>query len=102
MLTVKKQEKSAQHIWSFSKNCPLIKVISHELPGKPWETIGAAEGLSAEYLIRCCTIIFAEYGLPQGILSDTGTNFFSRKLRGFCRKLNIQLAISSSYNNNNG
>ena len=35
------------------------------------------EGLSAENLTNAVKIIFMEYGLPQKIISDTGTNFVS-------------------------
>ena len=35
------------------------------------------EGLSAENLINVVKIIFAKYGIPRKIMSDTGTNFIS-------------------------
>ena len=55
------------------------------------------EGLSAESLIAAVKAIFAEYGTPQGIMSDAGSNFISEKLRNFCHSLNIEQAVSSSY-----
>ena len=33
------------------------------------------EGLSAKNLTNAVKIIFAEYGIPQKIMSDAGTNF---------------------------
>ena len=35
------------------------------------------EGLSAENLTNTVKIIFAEYGIPCKLMSDTGTNFIS-------------------------
>ena len=40
---------------------------------------------------------FVEYGHPKKIVSDVGTNFTSDQLKDFCRKMNIQQAITSSY-----
>ena len=40
---------------------------------------------------------FFEYRLPKKIKSDAGSNFVSQKFREFCRYLNIQLTIFSSY-----
>ena len=42
-------------------------------------------------------IIFSEYGLPMKIMSDAGGNFMSEKFKKFCKKLNIELTVSSSY-----
>ena len=69
-------------------------------PSKPWDKIGAdmftlnkkhylcivdyhskfpiikkAEDLSADSLILTCKVIFAEYGIPRRIMSDSGGNF---------------------------
>ena len=53
------------------------------------------EGLSAENLIATIKIIFAEYGIPCKLMSDTGSNFISEKFKGFCSSLNIDQAVSS-------
>ena len=55
------------------------------------------EDLLADSLILACIIIFSEYGLSRKIMSDTGANFISEKFEKFCRKLNIECAVSSSY-----
>ena len=55
------------------------------------------EGLSTESLITTTKIIFAEYGILQKLMSDTGTNFVSDKFRKFCNSLNIKQAVSSAY-----
>ena len=57
------------------------------------------EGLSTESLITTIKIIFAEYEIPQKLMSDTGTNFVSDKFRKFCSRLNIEQAVSSAYHN---
>ena len=48
-----------------------------------------SKGLSADDLIRAAKITFAEFGLPNKIVSDAGTNFVSDKFKQFCRQLNI-------------
>ena len=53
--------------------------------------------LSAGSLILTCKIIFAEYGIPKKIMSDSGGNFVSDKFKTFCKSLNIEQAFSSSY-----
>ena len=99
------------------------KTLLHQLQDRPWECVGAdilsknskhylciinyhrivlvikqAEGLSADYLIKTCMIIFAEYRFPNRLMSDSGTNFISEKFQDFCRCLGIHHAVSSSYN----
>ena len=59
------------------------------------------DGLSADNLIRAVKIVFAECGLPKNTVSDAGKNFISDKLIQFCRQLNIQQAITSSYHHQN-
>ena len=41
------------------------------------------EGLSAESLITTVKVIYAEYGIPHRLMSDTGSNFVSEKFRSF-------------------
>ena len=50
-------------------------------------------------LVQMAKMAFAEYGLPKNIVSDTGMNFTSEKFREFCRLMNIQHSITSSYHN---
>ena len=52
--------------------------------------------LSADKLILTCKVIFAEYGVPRKIMSDSGGNFISDKFKTFCKSLNIEQAFSSS------
>ena len=56
-------------------------------------------GLSVDDLVHITKLIFAEFGLPNKIISDAGMNFMSDILQKFCRKMNIQLSITSSYHN---
>ena len=101
---------------------PKEKMIHHEIPLKSWEVLGTdvfhfnnknylcivdyhskfpvikrMEWLSTESLITTVKVIFAEYGIPCKLMSDTGTNFISDKFRKFCTKLNIEQAVSSVY-----
>ena len=98
------------------------KTIHHEVSLRPWEAVGADvfpfnninylcvvdysskfpiihkfQGLSVEHLINAVSAIFAEYGIPRKLMSDTGTNFVSEKFRSFCRSINIEQAVSSAY-----
>ena len=74
----------------FSTNAVKGKIIHHEIPGKPWEVVGAdmltlhnknylcivdhhskfqvtkkMEELSADSIVLACKNIFSEYGLPK-------------------------------------
>ena len=55
------------------------------------------KGLSAESLITTTKIIFAEYGIPQKMMSDASTNFVSDRFHQFCKSINIEQAASSAY-----
>ena len=57
--------------------------------------------LSANGLVYAGKMTFAEFGLPQKIISNVGTNFTSETFREFCRKLNIQQSTMSSYHHQN-
>ena len=59
--------------------------------------IKSLEGLSAESLITTTKVIFAEYGIPQKLMSDAGTNFVSEKFQQFYRTINVEQAVSLSY-----
>ena len=75
-------------------------MIHHDIPVRPWDVISVdmftlnnehylcivdyhskfpiikkAEDLSTESLILTCKVIFAEYGIPRQIMSDTCGNF---------------------------
>ena len=58
------------------------------------------EDLSADSLILTCKIIFAEYGLPKNIMSDSCSNFISDEFKT-CKSLNIERAFSLSYHHQN-
>ena len=60
--------------------------------------IKKTEDLSAHSLALSCTIIFLEYALPKKIMPDESGNFISDKFKRFCKNLNIEQAVSSSYN----
>ena len=55
------------------------------------------EDLSADSQILACKIIFSKYGLPKKIMSDVSGNFISDKFIMFCKNLNVEQAVSSSY-----
>ena len=103
---------------------PKKKIVHQDIPLRPWEVLGAdifhfnnknylcivdylskfpvvkrLEGLSTENLIAKANVIFAEYGIPCKMMSDTGTNFISDRFRKFCSSLNIEQAVSSAYHN---
>ena len=53
--------------------------------------------LLADNLTLACKITFSEYKIPKRIMSDAGRNFISEKFKSFCKSLNIEQAVSSSY-----
>ena len=55
------------------------------------------EGLSAENLIATVKVIFAEYGIPNKLMSDAGTNFVSDKFWKFCNTINVQQTVLLAY-----
>ena len=59
--------------------------------------IKKTKDLSADSLILTCKFIFSEYGIPKRIMSGAGGNFISEMFKNFCRNLNIEQAVSSSY-----
>ena len=97
------------------------KIIPHEVRNKPWETVAAdiltlnnshifcivdhhnqipivkrTEGQSAELLIRFCKTVFSEYGLPNKIISESGTDFISDIFKTLCKKLNIEAKVKKN------
>ena len=92
--------KSCNTCLEFQQTEPKEKIIHHNIPLRPWEVLGvdifhlnnknylciidyhskfpvikSMEGLSAERLIATTKVIFAEYGIPHRLMSDTGINF---------------------------
>ena len=55
------------------------------------------EGFSVDSLILACTVISAEYGIPKKIMLEASGNFVSEKFKEFCRRLNVEQAVSLSY-----
>ena len=93
-----------------------------QIYGKPWEVVGAdifmlnnktllyivdyyrkfpivkkVAGLPAGDLVQMIKLIYAECGLAIKIASDADTNFTSEIFKKFCRRMNIQQSIKSSY-----
>ena len=57
--------------------------------------------LSADDLLQMAKLTFAEYRLPKKIVPCLGTNFMAETLKTFCRRINIQQAITLSYHHQN-
>ena len=101
---------------------PQERIIHHDISLRPWKVVGAdifhynnknylcivdynskfpivkrLEELSAENLTNTVKIIFAEYGIPHKLMSDTGTNFISDRFWKFSRAINIELAKLLAY-----
>ena len=55
------------------------------------------EGLLADNLINVLKIIFAEYSIPPKIMLDAGTNSILEKCLQFCKRVNVEQAVSLSY-----
>ena len=56
-----------------------------------------AEDMSAQSLVLACKAIFSEFGLPKKIMPDVGGNFISDQFKQFCKNMNVEQAMSSSY-----
>ena len=48
--------------------------------------------------MKFCKVIFAEYGLLRQIISDRGPNSIFNTFQEFCKKLNINHAVSALVN----
>ena len=106
-----------------SKSCPVYldywdkvpreKVMSHKLPDRPYKSVRAdmftannkhylckkkVEEFSTDNLIKHEGVFFSEYRLSRKTVSEAYTKFLSGVLKKFCKYLNIQHAVSSSYN----
>ena len=101
---------------------PKEKLINHEVLLRPCQAVGAdifhfnninylcvvhynskfpivrkLKRLLAEHLINAVSAIFTKYGIPQKLMSDTGTNFVSEKFKHFCKSINIEQVVSTAY-----
>ena len=59
--------------------------------------IKKVESQSAKDLIQAVKVVFAEFGLPKKLVSDAGMNFVSEQFQDFCRHLNIDQGMTTSY-----
>ena len=64
---------------------------------RKFSVVKNADGILADNLIRVVIFVFPQFGLPKKIVLDAGTNFISLKFKQFCRQMNIQQAVTSSY-----
>ena len=119
---IERHIKNCTTYLTFQQTLPKDKIIHHDILAKLWEVITAdmftlnnkyylciidyhskfpiikkTEDMSADSIIIMCKVIFAEYGLPKKIMSDSGGYFISDKFKTFCKSLNIQQVFSSSY-----
>ena len=56
-----------------------------------------AKSLTADDLVKPAKIVFTEFGLPKEIISDADMNFSTDIFRQFCRKVNLEQAITLSH-----
>ena len=103
---IERHNKNCTTCFTFQQTQQKDKILHHDIPAKPWEVVGAdmfilnnklylsivdyhskfpfikkTEDLSADSLILTCKVIFAEYGLPKKIMSDSGGSFISDKFK---------------------
>ena len=106
----------------FQQTQPKEWILHHNILLQPWEVVRAdifhfnnknylcitdynskfpiikrLEGLSAEDLTNAVKIILMEYGMPQKIMSDAGTNFVYDWFQLFCKAINVEQATSLAY-----
>ena len=109
-------------VFNFSRCSQRKKIIHHDIPLRLLEIIGTdifhfnnknylciidynskfpvikrLEGLSVENLINTIKVIFAEYGIPQQIMSDAGINFVSDRFQQICKTISVEQAVSLAY-----
>ena len=107
---------------AYQQTQPQEKALHYEIPCRPWEVVGAdvfmtncktllcivdyhskfpivkkVNSLSADDVVHTTKLIFAECGFLRKTVSDVGTTFTSETFKDFCRKMNIQQIITSSY-----
>jgi transposase InsO family protein len=107
---------------------PKEEIFQHEIPSGPWKLIGidyfewnrqkyllltdyysrfpimrSVNTMSAAYLVCVLKTIFSEYGLPEEIMSDHGSQFTSETYLAFCKEYGIKVIHSSpKYPQSNG
>ena len=105
----------------YQQTQPQEKKIPYEVPCMLWDVVGTdifllkvkpsvycrllqqvsyykkANSLKAGDLVKGAKYSFAEFGLPREFISDAGTNFTSEMFIQFCRQMNREKAITSSY-----
>ena len=59
--------------------------------------VNKISSLSANGLACAVKMTFSEFGLPRKNVSNARMNFKAENFKEFCRKLNIQQSITSSY-----
>ena len=119
---IEKYIKQCATCLEFQQTQPKEKITHHEIPLRPWEAVGAEvfhfnninylcvvdynskfpiirklQGLLVEHLINAVSSIFTQFGIPQKLMSDAGTNFVSEKSRHFWKSINVEQAVSSGY-----
>ena len=57
--------------------------------------------LLAKDLIQAGKVVLTEFGFPKRLVSDAGMNFVSQQFKDFCRCLNIDQIVTSSYHHQN-
>ena len=78
----------------------VVLCIAHYYSKLP--IVKKVNSLSKADLVQMTKLIFAEHGLLKKIVSDVGSNFTAETFKDFCRKMNVQQTITSSYHQSNG
>ena len=98
------------------------KALHHEIPCRPWKVVDGGvfmingktllcivdyqskfpvvkkvNSLSADDPLQMTKLIFGENGLPKNTVPDVATNLTADILKAFCRRMNIQQTLTSSY-----
>lgn len=101
---------------------PKLPIIQPDLPTRPWEKLGTdifefngkkylmivdyysrfpvirlLSDITANTICNHFTSVFAEYGLPTTIISDSGSQYVSEKFKAKCEQSGITLSFSSPY-----
>ena len=85
-------------IFSFVKNKIFLYIVGCF---SKFPIVKKADSLAADDVVKAARIIFTKFGLPKKFISDAVMKLTSDMFRQFCRKLNIQLAITPSYHHQN-
>ena len=101
---------------------PRLPILQPDLPTRPWEKLGAdifqfndskylmivdyysrfpvirlLKDMKASTVSAHFTSVLAEYGLPNAIITDFGSQFVSEDFRDTCKRSGINLTFSSPY-----